>query len=164
MKPAQDYYELLGVNASADASSLRKAFHKKSKTFHPDTTSLPEDEAAEYFQLLCEAYELLLDPQKRRDYDRELIRIRSDEAKTYGRVSDNNYSRMTRFVKVSSLRPLSGGELFSLVILGLTLLLSLILCLVVAFMKGKELMFQPSWLVLEVAPPLLVYKVFILGL
>ena len=64
----QDYYEVLGVSKSADASELKKAFRKKAMKFHPDRN--PGDKEAEAkFKEAKEAYDILSDSQKRSAYD-----------------------------------------------------------------------------------------------
>ena len=75
MTPSSNCYELLGVSPSANNAELRKAFRQLSKRLHPDTTSLPRDEATRQFQKVCEAYDLLSDPVLRADYDLSLIHI-----------------------------------------------------------------------------------------
>ncbi len=63
-----DYYELLGVDRSADAKELKSAFRKKAMKHHPDRN--PDDATAEAkFKEIGEAYEVLKDPQKRSAYD-----------------------------------------------------------------------------------------------
>ena len=69
MTPSSNCYELLGVSSSANNAELRKAFRQLSKRLHPDTTSLPSDEATRQFQKVCEAYDLLSDPVLRANYD-----------------------------------------------------------------------------------------------
>ena len=69
MTPPSNCYELLGVSTSANNAELRKAFRQLSKQLHPDTTSLPSDEATRQFQSVCEAYDLLSDPVLRANYD-----------------------------------------------------------------------------------------------
>lgn len=65
---ARDYYEVLGVNRSADEKELKKAFHRLAKKFHPDVNkSDPNTEAR--FKEVNEAYEVLSDPEKRKLYD-----------------------------------------------------------------------------------------------
>src|SRR5690554_76402 len=64
----KDYYEILGVDKSADAAAIKKAYRKKAIEFHPDKN--PGDkEAEENFKLAAEAYEVLSDPQKKARYD-----------------------------------------------------------------------------------------------
>lgn len=63
-----DYYELLGVDRSADAASLKKNYRKQAMQYHPDRN--PGDEVAEAkFKEISEAYEVLSDPEKRAAYD-----------------------------------------------------------------------------------------------
>jgi molecular chaperone DnaJ len=66
---AQDYYQLLGVERSADGAAIKSAFRKLAMKYHPDRN--PGDEAAEKkFKEIGEAYEILSDEQKRAAYDR----------------------------------------------------------------------------------------------
>jgi molecular chaperone DnaJ len=63
-----DYYEILEVSRSAEASVLKKAYRKLALKYHPDRN--PDDkEAEENFKLCSEAYEVLRDPEKRKVYD-----------------------------------------------------------------------------------------------
>lgn len=64
----KDYYEILGIDKSADAGAIKKAYRKKAIEFHPDKN--PGDkEAEENFKLAAEAYEVLSDPDKKARYD-----------------------------------------------------------------------------------------------
>ena len=66
---SQDYYELLGVNRTASADDLKKAFRKLAMQHHPDRNS--GDEASEkQFKNINHAYDILKDPEKRAAYDR----------------------------------------------------------------------------------------------
>lgn len=64
----RDYYEVLGVEKSADDAALKKAYRALAKKYHPDTN--PGDKEAEAkFKEASEAYAILSDPEKRRQYD-----------------------------------------------------------------------------------------------
>ena len=63
----RDPYEVLGVSRSATAEQLREAHRKLAKKFHPDLNKTPE--AAAKFKEIQEAYDLLSDEQKRRQFD-----------------------------------------------------------------------------------------------
>lgn len=64
----KDYYEILGIDKSADAAAIKKAYRKKAIEFHPDKN--PGDkEAEENFKMAAEAYEVLSDPDKKARYD-----------------------------------------------------------------------------------------------
>ncbi len=64
----RDYYEVLGVNKSADEAEIKKAYRALAKKYHPDAN--PGDKEAEKkFKEASEAYAVLSDPDKRRQYD-----------------------------------------------------------------------------------------------
>src|SRR5579871_2805221 len=64
----QDYYKALGVERSADAAEIRKAYRKLARKHHPDLN--PGDKAAEErFKKVQEAYDVLSDAKKRQVYD-----------------------------------------------------------------------------------------------
>ncbi|MCB6202795.1 molecular chaperone DnaJ [Extibacter muris] len=64
----RDYYEVLGVSKDADDATLKKAYRQVAKKYHPDMN--PGDaEAEKKFKEASEAYAVLSDPEKRRQYD-----------------------------------------------------------------------------------------------
>jgi len=72
----KDYYKILGVNKKASLSEIKKAYRKLARKYHPDLN--PGDKEAEQkFKEITEAYEVLKDPKKRKQYD------------TYGSVGNN---------------------------------------------------------------------------
>ncbi len=63
-----NYYQILGVPENATAEDIKRAYRKLAKRYHPDINK----ENEEHFKLITEAYRTLIDPQKRKIYDREL--------------------------------------------------------------------------------------------
>lgn len=68
MADKRDYYEVLGVSRDADDATLKKAYRQLAKKYHPDTN--PGDKEAEAkFKEASEAYAVLSDSEKRKQYD-----------------------------------------------------------------------------------------------
>lgn len=66
-----DFYQIMGVSRDADAETIKKAYRKLVKECHPDTH--PGDkQAEERFKQVAEAYGVLSDAEKRRQYDNEM--------------------------------------------------------------------------------------------
>ena len=64
----RDYYEVLGVDKNADEATIKKAYRNLAKKYHPDMN--PGDaEAEKKFKEASEAYAVLSDPEKKRQYD-----------------------------------------------------------------------------------------------
>jgi len=86
----KDYYESLGVAPDADDKTIKKAYQKLAKKYHPDVN--PGDKAAEAkFKDAMEAYQAISDSGKRSKYDE----LRQDYKtwKTHGGRGDYNYDR-----------------------------------------------------------------------
>lgn len=63
----RDYYEVLGVSKDASLAEIKSAFRKLAKKYHPDVSK--EENAAEKFKEVQEAYAVLSDEDRRRQYD-----------------------------------------------------------------------------------------------
>jgi len=64
----RDAYEVLGVGRAADETEIKKAFRRLARELHPDTNS-EDPQAEDKFKEAAEAYEILSDPDRRRQYD-----------------------------------------------------------------------------------------------
>lgn len=64
---AKDYYKTLGVDKNASDEEIKRAFRKLAKKYHPDVNK--EEGAQEKFKEIGEAYSVLSDPNKRKQYD-----------------------------------------------------------------------------------------------
>ena len=147
MKGEKDYYKILGVHEKASSHELRKAFCKLTKELHPDTTSLNLEDAKIRLQIVLEAYENLNNPNLRNLYDNKLKNVVIDH-------QNKNFENLNSYEsdsKISNLignrRPFSNGEMFSLFLLGVVILISLMFALLFANFTGKEFNSIPLWLV-----------------
>jgi len=64
----KDYYKILGVSKDADAATVKKAYRTLARELHPDHNK-GDEEAEARFKDVSEAYSVLSDPQKRKEYD-----------------------------------------------------------------------------------------------
>jgi len=67
IKNCKDYYELFGISKDASESELKKAYRKLALKYHPDKNSAPG--ADEAFKVIGHAFQVLSDPEKKRQYD-----------------------------------------------------------------------------------------------
>lgn len=65
---AKDYYKVLGLDKKASAKDIKKAYYELAKKYHPDTNK-NDPNAAKKFQEVSEAYQVLSDDSKRKQYD-----------------------------------------------------------------------------------------------
>ncbi|RZD38173.1 MAG: hypothetical protein CXT75_02615 [Methanobacteriota archaeon] len=64
-----NYYEILEVEEDADSESIKKAYKKLAKRFHPDLNPNDVESAEEKFKKINEAYHVLIDDEERIKYD-----------------------------------------------------------------------------------------------
>ncbi len=64
---ADDYYKVLGVSRDASDDAIKRAYRKLARKYHPDVNTGAD--AAQMFQTVSEAYDVLRDPEKRAAYD-----------------------------------------------------------------------------------------------
>ncbi|XP_065351702.1 dnaJ homolog subfamily C member 16 isoform X2 [Cloeon dipterum] len=99
----KDPYEILGVKRSAASQEIRKAFKHLAKEWHPDKNSNPE--AENKFVEITEAYELLMDPERRKKFDSFGI---TEDAPAFTNKPD--YSQYRRFDPLDDLFGFQGSS------------------------------------------------------
>jgi molecular chaperone DnaJ len=95
---AKDYYEVLGVQKGATKEQIKDAYRKLALQFHPDRNKAPEAEAR--FKEISEAYAVLSDDEKRRQYDaygREGVYQRYSQEDIFRGADFGEFFRGTRF-------------------------------------------------------------------
>jgi molecular chaperone DnaJ len=78
----KDYYQILGVTKSADSTAIKKQYRKLARELHPDKTK-GDKKLEDRFKAVSEAYDILSDDKKRREYDE------AREAYKSGRINPN---------------------------------------------------------------------------
>jgi curved DNA-binding protein len=99
---AKDYYKILGVPRDATNEQIKKAYRKLAMQYHPDRNPEKEQWANEKFKEINEAYGVLGDPGKRRQYD---------QFGTVGNIGDIFSSSSTRTTFEDLMRDYSGAGL-----------------------------------------------------
>ncbi len=100
----KDYYGILGINKTAGADDIKKAYRKLAMQYHPDKNPGKEQWANEKFKEINEAYAVLGDPEKRRQYD---------QFGTTGDASDIFRSQATQSTFEDLMRDFGGAGLGS---------------------------------------------------
>jgi len=99
---AKDYYQILGVPRNASDEEIKKAYRKLAMQYHPDRNPGKEKWANEKFKEINEAYGVLGDPQKRRQYD---------QFGTVGNIGDIFGSPFTRTTFEEMMKDFGGAGL-----------------------------------------------------
>ena len=63
----KDFYKVLGVSKKADAAEIKKSYRKLARELHPDTN--PDPKAEDKFKAVSEAYDVLGNAERRKEYD-----------------------------------------------------------------------------------------------
>lgn len=87
-----DFYELLGINRNASKEEIKSAYRMMAKKYHPDVNS--DENANKIIRSLNEAKEILLDDDKRLEYDESLEAIKC--SKTFSSDEDETYKNKTQ--------------------------------------------------------------------
>lgn len=77
------YYQILGVNSKASIEEIKKAYKKEALIWHPDKNSHRREESEDKFKSLSEAYQILIEPSQRENYDLYI------HEKNQNRISNN---------------------------------------------------------------------------
>jgi curved DNA-binding protein CbpA len=135
----QTYYDLLGVYPGASPIEIRRAYRELSKKYHPDTTKLATAIATIKFQALNEAYAAVSNPERRLAYDLEIgySRVVVLQPSAFNTLTSrpDNY-RSSAYLDPTD-RPLSGGEIAALLMLGVTFIGCLILAISIGMIRGE---------------------------
>lgn len=113
MATKQDYYTILGVDKNASEADIKKAYRKLAHQFHPDKNQ-GKKESEEKFKEISEAYEVLSDPPKRRDYDLYGHRMGGpgfEGFRDFGDVFGDIFGDFFGFSKRGGQRPEQGADL-----------------------------------------------------
>ncbi|MGA8848245.1 MAG: DnaJ domain-containing protein [Dehalococcoidia bacterium] len=99
---AKDYYRILGVSKNASDEEIKKAYRKLAMQYHPDRNPGKEKWANEKFKEINEAYGVLGDPEKRKQYD---------QFGTVGNIGDIFGSSFTRTTFEEMMKDFGGAGL-----------------------------------------------------
>ena len=109
MSSKKDFYEILGVKKDATKDEIKKAYRKLALKWHPDKNPENKKEAEEKFKEIAEAYSVLSDPDKKKEYDNrdsipnfENFKFTNDDFDPFSMFndffkSDNDFANFNKF-------------------------------------------------------------------
>lgn len=86
----KNYYEILGVSRKNSKEEIKLAYRKLAKKYHPDTNK-DNEEAENMFKNINEAYDTLMNEEKRKKYDRQVVKYRYGFDENEGSLSNVKY-------------------------------------------------------------------------
>lgn len=89
---SKDYYKILGIEKNATDADIKKSYKKLALEWHPDRNPDRKEESEEKFKEIAEAYHILIDPEKRKNYD-----LGSSNTDYQGFNNNNTYNPHTIF-------------------------------------------------------------------
>lgn len=95
----KDYYKIMGVSADASDKEIKTAYRKLARKFHPDISK--ETDAEERFKEMSEAYDVLRDPAKRKEYDQ----LRNYQAHQQGSQTTSDFEGGPHFYQGAEFDP-----------------------------------------------------------
>ncbi len=95
-----DYYSILNINKDADFDTIKKAFRTQIALYHPENNKSPE--AKEKFDIIIEAFNVLSDKEKRKDYDIILEKSFSNKPMVITKKEEQNYKDWQKEAKKKS--------------------------------------------------------------
>lgn len=102
-----DYYEILGVPHDASVDEIKKAYHKLLRIYHPDNNSTDQD----YIKLVNEAYEVLSNEEKRKQYDLKIQNVKKDDFVNLNDLSEMFKNNMREKAKRQVLKDILDKEI-----------------------------------------------------
>ena len=88
----ENYYEILKIKQNATDKEIKSAFIALVSKYHPDIYAGDKDYAQQYTATLTEAYSILKDPEKRRDYDL-LLNVKTNKNRPQRTRTGENYDQ-----------------------------------------------------------------------
>lgn len=99
----KNYYEILGVTPDSDAQDVKLSYRKLARKYHPDVNKAPE--SAQKFKDVLEAYEVLSDEKKRKQYDMLNGFYKTPKQKVKSEGAKNEYKKSAERKEANTTRP-----------------------------------------------------------